>query len=789
MGVMQTPPPPTTTAVQKRKALGIDSLLEAKRSCGMIALKKELAGLIERKKEFLMAQRRASLLVDERMTDERTVMNEFAEFYRKVSSAPMAVEDHKEQMNLINHTIKESVVIEWPRQVTGLSGKASDDVVEVDLAPLIHRARNVVKCRTSHPTMRVKVYAISKEDGAIGTQPRTMEAFFRASLVKLASDGADSRCCQVAGKMILTQREGTAATKLLDQSGATVNCDGKLVASQSSPDASALVLLEQLHEKAAKTTTLKYENGFLCATFPEMGVTLNSMVDRRQLATRYAIQVEVGINVDNKLIVNHLVVSHPFLIAITNDQTEPLLHSIFWHRLVHADHNEPTDSSVDHTPIPWGLLRKALRSFVKSQLVQARFLSFHELCHIQGMILLPRIVQCRTTEQVSALETSLFGNLSQPAECDENPSRHLRNRLLSEEVLPTTLIERKEFMTDKCYSILDMATELGHSVWFWLFRATEMIQDVGHRLSPSPNAGDKKSTKTKKQLAASDDYQTMLSLFNKQILTFCSIRDVQKAFEKCDSKGDSIAVRFCDENAGYFSFVYGVERGKPVMGSISSDQVKDFKQGLPEVLFDESFPSRYSQMIRFEASSPDEKCFAPSLLLKRNVFHNYVTQRSKPNSVPILDEESVRVDALSGVQLARASPPPPQATGLPSSVFTSVAQNIDWSLFSESMGNLGFNQGVLPLMGSNNMDFASLLKLITHEPSEEQNDVDLPSTSEETVSPALDSGLQKALTSSAPRRAAVEEEEDEDGDTPTTMSIAEMLLRQYHEEHGGSPSS
>ena len=74
-------------------------------------------------------------------------------------------------------------------------------------------------------------------------------------------------------------------------------------------------------EHSAKTTPFKYENGVLCATFPEMvkkmvetysslilfqGVTLNSMVDRRQLATRYAIQVEVALNIDNKLLINHV---------------------------------------------------------------------------------------------------------------------------------------------------------------------------------------------------------------------------------------------------------------------------------------------------------------------------------------------------------------------------------------------------------------------------------------------------------------------------------------------------
>ena len=78
--------------------------------------------------------------------------------------------------------------------------------------------------------------------------------------------------------MILTQREGTAAVKVLDQSTATVTADGRLVASQAAPETTTYVIFDQMNEPAAKTTPFRYENGVLCATFPEMGVTLNSMV-------------------------------------------------------------------------------------------------------------------------------------------------------------------------------------------------------------------------------------------------------------------------------------------------------------------------------------------------------------------------------------------------------------------------------------------------------------------------------------------------------------------------------
>lgn len=54
-----------------------------------------------------------------------------------------------------------SIITEWPKTISGLTnadrGSATDDAsVEIDFAPLIHRARNVVKCRTPHPTMRVR---------------------------------------------------------------------------------------------------------------------------------------------------------------------------------------------------------------------------------------------------------------------------------------------------------------------------------------------------------------------------------------------------------------------------------------------------------------------------------------------------------------------------------------------------------------------------------------------------------------------------------------------------------
>ncbi|VDP03260.1 unnamed protein product [Heligmosomoides polygyrus] len=127
----------------------------------MFSMKQEFNNLLSRKKEFLARQQRSSLLID-----------------------PLKTKD--------NPLIPESIIIEWPKLVDGVV--TSNEPVEIDMAPLIHRARSVVKCRTSHPTMRIKVCAITQDlEGVALPQPRTVEAFFRASLVKLPHDGSEPR--------------------------------------------------------------------------------------------------------------------------------------------------------------------------------------------------------------------------------------------------------------------------------------------------------------------------------------------------------------------------------------------------------------------------------------------------------------------------------------------------------------------------------------------------------------------------------------------------------------------
>uniref|UniRef100_A0A0K0D2D9 Uncharacterized protein n=1 Tax=Angiostrongylus cantonensis TaxID=6313 RepID=A0A0K0D2D9_ANGCA len=433
-----------------------------------------------------------------------------------------------------------SIIIEWPKSIEGIS--ETNETVEIDMPPVIHRARSVVKCRTSHPTMRVKICAITDDaEHGLFPQPKIVEAFFRASLVKLSQNGSEPR--QVAGRMILTQREGTAATKNSDQNGAIVS-EGKLIASQ--------------------------------------GVALNSMMDRRQLATRYAVQVEVALNIDNKLIVNHVrharlislpgffsftspftkvVLSHPFLIAITNDQTEPLLYSIFWSRMLCNDNSDILEVGSESSKVPWALLRQAIRYYVKSHIANARGLHHHEICHLQCMTLLPRVLRCKSNEELKSLERELYGNISGSSLSDWR--RTLRNRLLTEQVLLTTLVEKREFMVAKCISSLDMCTELQHTVWSWLFRATELLQDVGHKLCPSPITSEKKFNKTKKQMAVCEQHQTMLNLFNNGFITFANPLYIRQVFRDsaANVEDGAMLIRLCDENSGFLSFAFGFEKG------------------------------------------------------------------------------------------------------------------------------------------------------------------------------------------------------------------------------------
>ncbi|KAM3716608.1 V-type ATP synthase alpha chain [Dirofilaria immitis] len=630
--------------------------------------RRKLATLMGEKQKWLNCQRKASLLVQPCKTDELEVMSRFAPLLSTVSTAQLPNEQHQAQLALIEQIIQESIIIEWPKILHEKCPDGDNSLVgmELDFAPLIHRARNVVKCRTSHPTMRVRVCAIA-EPNSDKSNPHVIEAFFRATLVKLSDDPGER---QTAGRLILTQREGTSATKYHDQHGVVINMNGKLLISQASSECTTNILSEQYGENV-KRTDFKYEHGTLCAVFPELGVTLNSMIDRRQLSTRYAIQMDVALNIENKLVVKHIVLSHEFLIAITNDQTESLLNFIYWPRLLDreqyreqqpGDHEDVTLNSNNKQKVPWGILKNALKYFVKAQLSSARALDIDELLHVQCMLFYPRVrkVNERECEQ---LEKYFFGDIKNINK--GNNAIKLKHRLLTEMVVDDVLVTKSELMANKCISLVDDTTELQYNLWQWLYRITEIIIDVGHKFCPAIFNIDKKSAKTKKATVSMAEYQSMLSLYNNRILTLTSTQNVARVFKaidendkKCGNLTKAIYLRFCDENAGYISFAFTnfnkESNGKPLMGSLSSEQIKDFKQGIAEILMDESFLKRYDRIVQlqvFNNKNHDDNLFIATPL-KTVIFQDYNTMRLQNNCIEIRDSETIRVNPLTGEKLA-----------------------------------------------------------------------------------------------------------------------------------------
>nr|CRZ21773.1 Bm2766 [Brugia malayi] len=485
----------SNSSKSKNDASG-DSSAFQKNIANLYHSRRKLATLMGEKRKWLNCQRKASLLVQPYKIDELEVMSRFAPLLSDVSTAQLPNEQHQAQLALIEQIIQESIIIEWPKMHYEKCPDDDNSLVgmELDFAPLIHRARNVVKCRTSHPTMRVRVCAIAEPNSDM-IYPRVVEAFFRATLVKLSGDPGDR---QTAGRLILTQREGTSATKYHDQHGVVVNMNGRLLISQVSPECSTNILSEQYGENV-KRTNLKYEHGTLCAIFPELGVTLNSMIDRRQLSTRYAIQIDVALNIENKLIVKH--------------------------------HNQPSDqedvtSNSNKQKVPWGILKKALKYFVKAQLNSARALDTDELLHVQCMLFYPRIRKANE-EECEQLEKHLFGNIKNINE--GNGVIKLKHRLLTEMVIDSVLVSKNELMV-----------------------------------------------------------------------------------------------------------------------------IKDFKQGIAEILMDESFLKSYDRIVQlqtFDGKNRDESNLAIATPLKTTIFHDYNTMRLQNNCVETRDNETIRVNPLTGEKL------------------------------------------------------------------------------------------------------------------------------------------
>lgn len=49
-----------------------------------------------------------------------------------------------------------------------------------------------------------------------------------------------------------------------------------------------------------------------------------------------------------------------------------------------------------------------------------------------------------------------------------------------------------------------------------------------------------------------------------------------------------------------FFLINSDNNDKPLMGSLSAEQIKDFKQGIAEIIMDESFLKRYDRLIQLQ---------------------------------------------------------------------------------------------------------------------------------------------------------------------------------------------
>lgn len=79
-----------------------------------------------------------------------------------------------------------------------------------------------------------------------------------------------NRFSQVAGKLILTQREGTPSAKNHEQHGVSVTNDGRLVVGQIA-DAEDILGKQALEQyEATRSIPLQFHDEILSASFPEM---------------------------------------------------------------------------------------------------------------------------------------------------------------------------------------------------------------------------------------------------------------------------------------------------------------------------------------------------------------------------------------------------------------------------------------------------------------------------------------------------------------------------------------
>uniref|UniRef100_A0A0K0F085 SWIB domain-containing protein n=1 Tax=Strongyloides venezuelensis TaxID=75913 RepID=A0A0K0F085_STRVS len=621
----------------------------------IFTFKNKVNKIVEEKNLYIEDQRRASLMIPPYSTDSRGVQGKFGSLIREINEDDYSL-GTDDKLSLIDHIFKESIITEWPKEII-----EGDRKIEIDCAPLIHKARTVKKCRTQHPTLRVKICGAIKDDTNASTTIKYLKV--KLTLRKFKPDERDDSSSP-AGHLMLTLREGTSTYRAppsplkISEVGGVLECEMK---NQNAPDFNHQQFLNSIGFSTSNGTenNFIYENDILTVTFPEIGMKIFSMTDRRALTTRYVLEVDVEMNFVDGHTIKHKVDTKNFLIAITNDQTEALLNSIFWSRLGTPESCTTSrlteKEDIDPPYIKYGILKIALQNFMKAQVSNARELDKHELLHIQCMLFLPRFVKLTKEEMVEKLKELYTNNFIDNIDMETFNIESVREILLTDFVLDSVSVDKNEFMTNPLVSLTDCSTILEHRLWNWFYRTYEMIADIGHKLCTSTQVIEKKVSKNRRisfnsQSSTSiEDPITMVSLFNQRLITFTSRQHAYDLLNNrtIDPGRGAMMLRFCEDNQGFISFIFDHKDGKPRIGSISCDKIKDNKKGLLGVLMGDDYPKSFEYMLKIEVDNH----LSAIKEAKNTLFCQYQSNMNDCNKKIINDQLFTSVNPSSGEEV------------------------------------------------------------------------------------------------------------------------------------------
>uniref|UniRef100_A0AC35TTI1 Little elongation complex subunit 2 n=1 Tax=Rhabditophanes sp. KR3021 TaxID=114890 RepID=A0AC35TTI1_9BILA len=641
-----------STNSQKRKHVEEVLFGKGNNKKSSFAVKQRFNALLNEKKLWIEAQRKASLMIAPYHLDPFGIPAKFQQLTKEILEDEEPKIENEEKTRLLDQLFQESIITEWPKMIV-----ENDEMKEVDCAPLIHKARSVRKCRTQHPTLRVKVCAAQKNPSDVN---RSINAIaMTLTLVKCNPDDKED-VNAIAGHLMLTKREGAVAHRsTANQLEIREEEHGQMYCLMTNPqdfDYSLVAFPRGTDKKVAVNSIQWDENDILTVSFPEIGMKIFSMVERRSLISRYYLKVNVEMLFKDGIILKHNVYTLPFLIAITNDQSQQLLSSLYWSRLASSENPSPSRMSEtrehDEAPIKFELLKNAVQNFVKSQVQNGRMLDQHELLHIQCMLFLPRFVN-QTNEYMIEQVKLLYDDISDEKETIDIVE--VRQKLLSQFVKDDVLVKRKEFMEDNLVSLTDCKTVLQHSLWNWFYKAFEMIADIGHKLCTSTIATEKKVAKSKRisinstssNFNGSDDPITMLTLFNQRILTFTSRFGAYRLFQQEDRGRESMLLRFCEDNLGFISFVFSPKSEKAQIGSISTDQIKENKRGLLGILMEYQLPRDYAYLLKISAEEP----LSASKEHKIHLFSQFISTLNTPSLISIKDTLFTTINPSNGAEI------------------------------------------------------------------------------------------------------------------------------------------